>query len=221
MRRRTICARQSCLPRVVPSATVRLNFRNRGGVMLRTYAWSIAVALAAIAAPMAVAANMPAPQRFSAVQKGPDVVVCGHDIGIQCGGTPNPMVRQDTDGTQAVVLDDDCDADGCWIDRCVPAGNYSYGLQTPLPCRDSTGTMDFTTATVVAGGTCTTPSGTTPLTGALTWSSDGWVCHGSYGSGSSAGCNAGSVPSLVVLFNLVFGVAGGLLWVRSRMRRSS
>jgi hypothetical protein len=138
-----------------------------------------------------------------------------------CGGTV-PMLRQNIDTGAVVELADYCDQTS-YIDECVPAGRYRYGLVQPLPCEGCGGTPYFEAITVpAASGSCTPTTGDPgPIsyTGALPWKSPvgasatldiDYVCN------NGEGCN-GSGSLRVHAFDLL-ALLGGIAWTVRRRR---
>lgn len=138
-----------------------------------------------------------------------------------CGGTV-PMLRQNIDTGDVVSLADYCSQDS-YVDECVPAGRYRYGLVMPLPCEGCGGTPYFEAVTVPATtGSCTRTTGNLgplPYTGAVPWKSPvgasatldiDYVCN------NSEGCN-GSGSLRVHAFD-VLALLGGIAWTIRRRR---
>lgn len=62
------------------------------------------------------------------------VTICADDHAC---GVDGGMLRQNVDTGEVVELPALCGEgfdDNCYVDECLPAGTYRYGLATPLPC---------------------------------------------------------------------------------------
>lgn len=62
------------------------------------------------------------------------VTICADDHTCSMDGM---MLRQNVDTGEVVELPAVCGEDfydHCYVDECLPAGTYRYGLATPLPC---------------------------------------------------------------------------------------
>lgn len=108
-----------------------------------------------------------------------------------------------------------CDLDGCFMDECVPAGTYQYGLAAPYACNSAACETSYFQEVKVTGAAADCARLTPPPEGvaAVPWSSEPLVC--SYGSSSGGGCSTGSS---VLGFDLAALAAGLGLW-RLRARR--
>jgi hypothetical protein len=146
------------------------------------------------------------------------------DTSELCGGTV-PMLRQDIDTGDVVELAAYCDSQGDFIDECVPAGRYRYGLVSPLPCGGCGGTPYFEAITVGAGSAACTRSagdaGPLAYTGKVPWKSAvgasatedvDYVCV------NGEGCSAGG--SLRVHAFDLLALLGGVAWTIRRRSAS-
>jgi hypothetical protein len=129
-------------------------------------------------------------------------------------------------GSDEVVKITSCDASkspATFVDQCVPAGEYQYGLATPLTCTSSTGTERYGTVTVSPGAAegCTRatdvpapePASTTEVEG---WAAGPVVCAGHYDP-FTHGCSTGGA---VLGVNAAVLAAGLALWRRRSCRRA-
>ena len=163
------------------------------------------------------------PIGYSLSRDGQAVTICADSsaAAYTCGGGGH-VLRVAADGSTAYVLADSCvDTTWrtCWLDPCVPPGDWRYGLVDPLPC-SSTGTMAWEQIHVdsLIGWNCAAaPEGGTPWDGVLPWD-DQWVCKSSYHGPFSCDAGRASVPTLVVAIDLLLAAAGVLVL---RFRRRS
>jgi hypothetical protein len=138
-----------------------------------------------------------------------------------CGGS-TPMLRQNIDTGEVVQLATYCDQD-TYLDECVPAGRYRYGLAMALACEGCGGTAFFTVADVTASSDgCTLSSGdagATAYAGDVPWSSPtgasatesiDYVCT------NGPGCSAGGKLRVHVFDSLALLVA--IAWSIRRRR---
>ncbi len=105
----------------------------------------------------------------------------------------------------------------CFVDECVPAGEYRYGYSEPWECASSAcGTHYFGTAAVTAelAASCQPSEGRKPpaaYTGKVPWGDQQSIC----GYGGLGGC--GSVAQAIWPVNLL-ALAGGLFLLRRQRR---
>jgi len=139
-----------------------------------------AVALALSAAPTIARADCGMPLSYVLQVQANTVTVCSTATGLAGvplldGGafhpscpTPGGVVRVDTATGVATRIPDVCGqgaSEGCYVDECVPAGNYQYGYGDPYPCANACNTAYFATAAVAQSGTCASDAGQgTPTT---------------------------------------------------------
>ena len=101
-----------------------------------------------------------------------------------------------------------------FLDECVPAGSYQYGLAVPYDCEASACfTRYYDTLDVVGPSGACTPGGPAPAPAAsVPWSTRQDVC--TYrGSSGESGCGCGLDPRGAVLgTDLAFLLAGLSLW---------
>jgi hypothetical protein len=149
------------------------------------------------------------------VQRGSPDEGCGRSV---------PMLRQNIDTGEVVQLAFCIQT--TYLDECVPAGRYRYGLATPLPCEGCGGTPFFAIAEVPDDPAACTPSagdsGPTPYTGTIPWTSTtgpnateavDFVCTG------GPGCSAGGRLHVRALDSLA--LLGAIGWSMRRRRRRS
>ncbi len=123
---------------------------------------------------------------------------------------PDDGLLRQGPGAADVVKITTCDGDD-FVDQCVPAGTYRYGLATPYQCQPSScGTFFFTTA-VVAGAApeCVRTVAAPVAATGVPWGDDRTICG--YGAGRETGC--GLAPAGTVLgTNLALFLLGMALW---------
>jgi hypothetical protein len=192
-----------------PGAVVRRTLT--GGPAVRTKRLTRGSALlgllVAALSPCVGWADCPAPLTYDVSVNGPNVQVC--PTGGYCN--PDGLLRVDSAGN--IVLITTCTA-ACYVDQCVPPGQYEYGAKTPYACgSEMCGANYFVTADLsasVAGCQRSVPAPTV-YTGKLPWgASPNIVC-------SSGGCGA-SASGPVLGFNAIVLGAGLVLW-RALSRR--
>jgi hypothetical protein len=173
---------------------------------------SIVTVLAAALSPSSLRADCGVPLTYFLSVNGATVQVCPTDGGC----SPDGLLRVDSVGN--VVLITTCDGQ-CYVDECVPPGQYEYGGKTPFSCSslgDRCGASYFVTADLSASteGCQRTLPAPTVYTGGLPWGASPNIrCSSGGGCGSS-----GSGPVLGI--NAVVLVVGLFLW-RARSRRVS
>lgn len=173
-----------------------------------------------VAIPAAASADSGPPDSYSAFENPAGrvtIFLSGSDRACPDQG----LLRRDT-VTGEIVRITTCDG-GSFVDECVPAGHYQYGLQVPYAC-GFFGSAFFTTIDVTgprcAEASCScTRTVAAPEAGiaAVPWGSDPMVCRGAYfDDHSSSGCATGGA---VLATNFVLLLAGGALWRWRRARR--
>lgn len=169
--------------------------------------------LVAALSPSPLLADCPAPLTYLVNVNGARVQVCPTDGGCSRDG----LLRVDSAGN--VVLITTCDGQfKCYVDECVPPGQYEYGGKIPFSCSsgDCGGASYFVTADLTAStdGCQRTLPAPTVYTGGLPWGASPFIrCSSGGGCGSS-----GSGPVLGIN-GVVLGV--GLFFWRARSRRVS
>jgi hypothetical protein len=152
-------------------------------------------------------ANCAMPTTYEVTVLSNTVTIC--PMNYQDRGCPDPEGMLREGGGSVVKLADRC-IDGsrperCYVDDCVPAGEYKYGFATPYECCESCcGTDYYVTATVandpptrcvpgVEGGN----GGESPYTGEVPWGDSSSICdyQGGGGIGGVAGHDDGSPSS--------------------------
>lgn len=195
-------------------------------------AWSFAILLPlALLAPRLAAANCAQPVGYN-VTEAPapggtngTVRICSESFGGRKCPDPGGLLRENVATGEVVRLPDRCDGDGeepCWIDVCVPAGTYRYGLADPYDCYSSScGTYYWEEIEVTgAPGACTPDdgSGTTPVA-ATPWGENRTICdYGGTDEDDPTGCSVASTPVVpAAVFGLNLLVAA--IALRARRRR--
>lgn len=140
-------------------------------------------------------------------------------------GQSVPMLRQNIDTGEVVQLAAFCSG-GAYLDECVPAGRYRYGLATPLACEGGCNGTPFFGIAVVPNSSvgCTLSdgdAGSTPYTGTVAWTSStgsnatddiDYVCA------AGPGCSSGGSARVHALDLLA--LFGAIVWsVRRRRKR--
>ncbi|MFT3914520.1 MAG: hypothetical protein QM704_10505 [Anaeromyxobacteraceae bacterium] len=134
--------------------------------------------------------------------------------GEDCSG--RVLLRRDV-ATGAVVSMTSCGSGataGCYLDECVPAGTYQYGLQVPYACDERWGAFYYAQEDVVgapAGCTRTLPA---PVAAAsVPWGASDVICTSNYhGPETTVGCSS---TGAVVGLNLL-AIGAGLALRRRR-----
>lgn len=159
--------------------------------------WIAAVAVAAGAALAVEArANCAAPVGYDIEETTPGLVRVCLQTFEERRCPDEGLLRRAVDGGAIVELTR-CDEDGCFLDECVPAGTYEYGLAVPYACHSSSCSTAYYGRVTVAGppGACV-PTGDAP-SGAtdVPWESGRPLVCG-YGGGHASGCNTGAAAVL-------------------------
>jgi hypothetical protein len=187
---------------------------------------SMKVRLAALAivltAPILPAwATTPPPAMYMVTEEAPGRVrICLLSYQESRTCPDHGLLRQSVDGGEVVEITA-CDTAACFLDECVAAGSYRYGLVDPFHCTDSGAPALLASITIAgADASCvrTTPD---PLPAAdVPWSSSSgnWVNCSSGGTGHSGCASAPAASSTGA--GLAMLLAGALLW-RWRARRRS
>lgn len=144
------------------------------------------------------------PVSYNVTVQNNTVTICPDSFGNRNCPDPDGMLRQDANGN-TVKLADFCESDAgspCYVDECVPKGDYKYGFAKPYDCCSSCcGTDYYQTASVTTDppANCALSSGdtgTTPFTGTVPWTNSQSICdYSGMGGGSAAGGTAGSAGS--------------------------
>lgn len=177
-------------------------------------AWiAVAAALAMIPA-FEARANCAMPVGYD-VEEGPAgrVRICLRNFAErQCPDAG--LLRRSTTRGEIVELTS-CDGEGCFVDECVPAGTYEYGLAEPYACHSAACSTSYYEQVTVAGpaGACERTGPAPAAAAEVPWTSgQELVC--TYGAGT--GC--GSAGTVVLGTNLAVLLAGLALW-RARTDR--
>jgi hypothetical protein len=125
------------------------------------------------------------------------------------------LLRRDT-ATGEIVRVDTCDAGGCFLEQCVPAGTYQYGLAVPYTCQGARAAYAFGQLTVTgAAAGCTRTVAAPSSAAAVPWGASELACNNYHGPGSAGGC---ATSGAVLGLNGLVLAAGALIW-RLRRRR--
>jgi MYXO-CTERM domain-containing protein len=143
------------------------------------------------------------------------VVICADNRQCSGGGA---IIRENTETGEVVEISGACqeeDYNSCWIDECVPAGTYRYGLSRPLDC--GCGSSEI----FVGVDVTTTVEGCVPGQGGSVVAREEGVPWGDDSSEDCVGegCSVASEPTQVGLpvFALV-GLLGLALMLRKARR---
>ncbi len=178
---------------------------------MRAWETFAAMAVAFLGAP--ARANAPAPEGYTpAVEPGGTVEI--HVMTTSGRRCPDDGLLRRNTSTGEIVQITTCSDDLTFVDQCVLAGEYQYGLATPLACQVG-GTEYYETATVTDGpaeGCTRTIEAPAPAT-SVPWGSEKWVCRSSYRGPDNSwnfpfGCGTGGVLGT----NLLVVLAGLGLW---------
>ncbi|MGA9521044.1 MAG: hypothetical protein WBV82_06245 [Myxococcaceae bacterium] len=175
------------------------------------------VAVALLAVPLPAQANCAMPVGYRVQVEANKVTICPEAFGARTCPDPDGLLRRNEASGETAKLTD-CDANGCFVDECVPPGAWQYGYARPYECHASScGTYYFEVAQVTSAlGTCERSSGLTgPVSfdGEVPWDRDREICG--YGGTTGCGCSAESA-SVVAANAVVLGIG---LWLISRKRR--
>jgi len=194
-----------------------------------------AVAIALVATTEQASANCAAGDTFSVQVQGNTVTVCpdptDKNAARVCPDSQGGMLRQSLTSAAVVHLAQSCGgaeryqgaANDCYVDECVPAGNYRYGFATPWQnpsCSTCPPSQYFGEAEVVDAlpADCTPSLRSTelaPYAGTVPWGDESDMCNE-----SAWGCSLGSHPREVVFgVNALLAVFGGLGMMRRRRSR--
>jgi hypothetical protein len=170
----------------------------------------------ALVARSAWATSPPAVARLDVYQEPSGTVRVCENLPIR--GCPDQGVLREDASTGEVVKLGNC-VDGCWVDECVPAGTYRYGLLDPYDC---VGYAQYYTEVTVAGAAegCTrTLPEPEPASGVPWRAGQRWVCGppGTPGGGASCGADPGRPIHATNL--LLLAAALALVRWRSIVRR--
>jgi hypothetical protein len=182
------------------------------------------LAAAATLLPTEARADCALPETFVVTQSAGTVTVC---LQTSSGRTcpDQGLLRRRSDGSEVVKITS-CEGD-CFLDECVPAGDYQYGLAQPYQCQTAACDTAFYVTASIAGAAegCIRTIPTPEAASGVPWT-DGHpsICvYGpkppGWGMGSIFGC--GVTPARSVLgTNLLFLLAGAALWRWRPGRRS-
>lgn len=195
-----------------------------------------AVTLAVFGAHTA-SANCAAPYRYKTTVSGNTVEICPQNFSQRKCPDPGGLLREDAAGTLQRAADF-CRGE-CYVDECVPPGDYRYGFATPFTCCESCcGTDYFGEAKVTTSlpASCARSAGNPGPTAAAApapWAGkQNTFCNYRGGAGNSSGAPAPVAPTdaggcavggslssapVVLGFNGLL-VAFGALWSRRRRR---
>jgi uncharacterized protein (TIGR03382 family) len=173
------------------------------------------------AAPGVAFGNSAAPLTYDVEVSGATVTVCADPYAMTPPGRPCPdegLLRRHV-ATGEVVVITTCADDGCFVDECVPPGEYQYGLAEPFACSEhSSGTFYYVTAsTTEPVGSCARTQGPpAAFNGALPWSGGDTICGDRGPDGGGCSSTGGTLA-----FDAALLVAGAILWARRRRCRAA
>ena len=174
--------------------------------------WALASAALLSLYPATALADSCASEEYDVSAEANDVQICVSTASTRAC-PDNGLLRQNVD-TGEVVKITACDSSGCFLDPCVGAGTYRYGLATPLACVRCALSTDYygTFTTSGVGSSC---SSLVEPADAVPWTSSKTIC--TYASShASSGCS--SSGAAVLGLNGLVAALGALLW-RRRPRR--
>ncbi len=170
--------------------------------------WRAVAAMALAGVGTAARADLPMPDGYyAAVEPGGTVEIHVAVSSGSRGGPDDGLLRRNT-ATDDIVELTTCSDEHTFLDQCVPAGEYQYGLAKPLACQVS-GTEYYGVATVTVGAAagCTRTIDAPIAASSVPWGAEQYVCHSTYeGPGSSC------ATSGVLGANLLVLLAGLALW---------
>ena len=163
-------------------------------------------------------ANSAAPTTYTTTVEGNRVTVCPWNFDDRMCPDEG-LVRKKVGSRDAVRLSD-CDAERCFVDECVPPGEYQYGFAKPYACVPASASTDYFVEVEVAAegepGACQRTegfAGPVPHPDGAPWGLDRTVCQ--YGP-MGCSCNEGAA---VISVNALVLAAGLLLLRRHRRQR--
>lgn len=185
-------------------------------------AWSWAAGAALLLTLHSAHANVAAPLRYEITVDGNTARICWTFGGGLCDANQkSPLVRKDVATGATVVVPLHCDERQCFVDECVPAGSYQWGLAEPGKCVgtsrvDYWGEARVTEPLAAACAPELGPERPTPFMGGLPWTADNVACRGGYCGACVVGSSDGADRGLAALIALL---AGGLA-LGARRRQS-
>jgi hypothetical protein len=147
--------------------------------------------LAALVFARVASANCAMPTRYDVTVTDNTVTICPQNFGQRACPDADGMLRQGANDN-TVKLADYCNGTGetaCYVDECVPKGEYKYGFAKPYDCCTSccgTNYYDLASVTTDLPSSCTlsaTNPGTTPFAGAVPWTNSQSICDYAGGEG--------------------------------------
>jgi hypothetical protein len=186
----------------------------------RTPIWGAALAVGAALFATEARANCAAPVGYEVTEApvGKVEICLNQYVGRNCPDTG--LLRRNVNGGQVVEITT-CDGE-CFLDECVPAGTYQYGLAVPYACQSAACSTDYFEEAVITGaaaGCVPTVSAPEPAS-AVPWTTDQpKVCVYGGPDHDSSGCGVAPAGS-VLGANLVLLLAGAVLWHRRAGRRT-
>lgn len=181
-------------------------------MVLRRLPFLMSVLLAARAL-----ANSPAPADYWIHQADGNVQICPS---MRVCPDDGLLRRNVASGEIALITTCSLLEGACFIDECVPAGTYQYGLATPYTCVTS-GAYWYRTASVEGASPACTRTAPAPVPAeTVPWSDGELLCASTYGGGwGSPSCGCGSGGAVLGVQGLA--VAAGLaLAARRRTSRA-
>jgi hypothetical protein len=97
-------------------------------------AWAALAALAAL--PTDARANCAMPTTYEVMVAGNTVTICPQNFEGRGCPDPDGMLRSGGSGTVRIAdrCSDDAGPESCYVDECVPKGDYQYGFARPYEC---------------------------------------------------------------------------------------
>jgi hypothetical protein len=177
--------------------------------------WAVVAFAIGTAATPGARANCAMPVGYQVTVADSKVTVCLQNFGER--SCPDDGLLRRSSGGEAWRIAS-CDGAGCFVDECVPPGDYEYGLQKPYACHSSSCSTEYYEGAKVSAalGSCTRSDSVavpTAYTDAVPWAGkDKRICG--YGM---FGCSAAGLILPVDAAALALGL--GLIW-RARRRRA-
>jgi hypothetical protein len=175
----------------------------------------ILVVLCALASTSPAHANCARPLGYDVRVTGNTVEIDAVNFGSRRCPDQHGMLRQNVETGDVVRIADFCNAEGHYVDECVPPGRYRYGFAAPYECAPSACSTDYYSEVAVTSAlpACARSPGDL---------GPGPAAHAPWGD-SAAICGYGSRKGLLSIF--VLGAAAltfvvGVLIVLLRRRRA-
>jgi hypothetical protein len=186
--------------------------------------WAIA-AIVVVLIPRAGHTDCASGADYRATVTGNTVTVCPVQTTRTCSATTT-LFRQDASDGTTVAVTGACSSQGCYVDACVPAGNYRYGYATPFDCSEAgCGAVALfvnVSVTNVLAADCAPPGGsatTAPAATSAPWGSGaGDAGFSRLKSCPSGGCAMASADRTAVRLVDLLAIGLGILLVGRQAR---